>query len=146
MSQISRRLFGALLGSGAAGAALGNTPQQLPSAKYIQAGKVSQPWPEGATIPNFPKMERKAALALARLDPNWLAMVYEDAWLMQHQQAHIDIDPDIMIKKSWSPMYKLVAQRQRNVERHVEMVISGKDQEPIWGFKAGDFIHKLMWG
>jgi hypothetical protein len=31
----------------------------------------------------------------------------------------VHLDPDIAIKKSWSPMFKIVAQRQRNFERLV---------------------------
>jgi hypothetical protein len=51
------------------------------------------------------------------------------------------IDPDIMNKKSWSDMVKVQTQKQRNIDRTVEIILNdyGSSKITIHGF-----IHTLL--
>lgn len=94
----------------------------------------------------IPKMDRPSALRMVFGDAQAMAEIRSE--LMQQEMRSVTyIDPDIMHKKSWSPMAKVAFQRQRNVERAIADLENERWDVPQRFIKAlGTRLDKLMWG
>lgn len=96
---------------------------------------------QGASA-NMPAVPRHTAFELAMKIPALRSAAYEQAW--RQNRCVYNVDPDIEVYRSFSPMAKVTFQRQRNVERSVwEESEPNQDaaMRPIFRF-----INNLMWG
>lgn len=140
---LSRRgIVGALAGAPFA-ARLGTRPGASPPSATMGLGaQIGQGFAGDLNVANKPKMEQWQAMRLALLDPDIKAL-WEGYIYAQNRIVH-EIDPDIAVMRSFSPMAKLTFQRQRNVSRSLQE----STEPPVYDFmdKVQDYLHKLMWG
>jgi hypothetical protein len=69
--------------------------------------------------------------------------LYESEMYRAHRCVE-EIEPDILIYKSFSPMAKLTFQRQRNVKRHMVQLVSAPKWLSMEWFHLK--VRKVMWG
>lgn len=119
------------IGGSLAGAGMGN------KAQYV--GEVSK---SAEQMPQGPKMQEWQAVRLAMLDPDVKKLLMEAAYAQNRVVSQVD--PDIEVLRSLSPMAKITFQRQRNVAK----ALKDATEEPIWswGQRGREYIQKLMWG
>ena len=146
---ITRRLFAGML-PGAAASAPSIFKSAVQAAEMsIQSTPAVSDWGHtetsaGFTInkPSEPRMNYEAALETARKLP-WMKDKLRD-YYRQSAQNVTRIDYDILIKKSWSDMYKVTVQIERNLEKLVNQELSfGR---VIHDSPLHSFLNELMWG
>lgn len=142
----------------------GAAPLAGPAAANAIGDAVNQGFSVGAPTPNYPHPDRLGSEVLNIPKAVAPHMSWENA--VEHFKAHnlddlrshlcsLDygtppsIDPDIAIKKSWSPMFKVTVQRQRNIDRIIARLMDRENDHElpyqITRFFT-DTIHSLMWG
>lgn len=93
-----------------------------------------------------PLMKSDRALRLIFSDAAALAEIRSEIFDQQRQYS-TNIDPDIMVLKSLSPMAKITFQRQRNVERELADLQEERWDRPQKYVRAlQSRVQKLMWG
>jgi hypothetical protein len=150
----ARRRVLQMIGLGGAAA-----PSMLRSASgLIQSGMKSAAVPESGILDdsygdnargvgqeitaNRPIMPRWRAAQLAMKVPAMRAAAFDTAW-RQNRRVY-QVDPDLEVYRSFSPMAKITFQRQRNVERHIREISEPDHYEALQPFK--DFLNKTIWG
>ena len=94
-----------------------------------------------------PHMDHKSALAKVFGDVFLRAKMR--AQLYEQYRFCVDIDPDIAVLKSLSPMAKITITRQRRVERELQDVFTIPDCPRPYSFAhdmVNKYVQKLMWG
>ena len=87
-------------------------------------------------------MESWEAARIILRDPAEMARVRAATYRKYRVLNGLDVDPDIAVMRSFSPMAKLTFQRQRIVEREIEK----ESMEPLWDafVSIRDRMGKLM--
>ena len=156
--KVTRRLFGpAMVGAAAGAKQAANEVAKLSLSELPTHGgaiKGSGGWAEQTKIEKVaePLMNHKQARKLAMLDPDIRAAMREyllDSFRLNDEKVYTHwLDPDIDNKRSFSPAYKALMQRERTLEHRVEKAMSGRDGR--WGEAPRSpldvLINKLMWG
>lgn len=147
---LSRRTFSALLAGTPFAAAFNPTHGPTPPTALGSFGSIGgvtgaaaqQYTKEAANPVAEPLMTQWEAARKVLGDPSlrreFISRAYEE-------NRHIyQIDPDIMIRRSWSPMAKVTFQRQRNVDQALRSVL----EQPVWSFrdKVEQLIRRTIWG
>lgn len=99
-------------------------------------------------LPDAPKavkllMERSDALKLLGRDPTIRKLMYEylsERW--SHNSQDGSLDPDIENKKSFSLVHKHLMQRERNIQRYIELELKDTSVKSPIDLAIG----KLMFG
>lgn len=102
-----------------------------------------------APTPMIPKMGHASAIAKVFGDIVLRAQVR--ARLFAQYKNDPQIDPDLLVLKSLSPMAKLTITRQRRVEREMESIFSWNREDGPQPYSSvrsmvEQQIHMLMWG
>jgi hypothetical protein len=103
----------------------------------------------GSPTPMNPLMEHSAAIARTLGDVSLREQVRGK--LFEQFQHVSEIDPDLQILKSLSPMVKLTITRQRRVEREMRKIFSfesssgPQEWSPVRDL-VYQHVHRLMWG
>lgn len=100
--------------------------------------------PPGTTVPISQKMsELEAHQALMQIPE--LRDLFTSGLYEQYRNVTY-IDPDIAVLRSFSPMAKITFQRQRIVNRNIEVRTAQSYFRRGALEKVQDFIYKKMWG
>lgn len=92
-----------------------------------------------------PLMERQSAMQLILGDSRAMAEIRDELWA--EQRTVTQVDPDLLVLKSFSPMAKITFQRQRNVERALADALDDRYDMPRRYIRAlSSRLDKLMWG
>ena len=118
-----------------------------PTMPYPSGVSGSQNGVETCDTPKAPLMDHKSALTKCFGDIFLRARVR--AQLYDQYRFCSDIDPDLAVLKSVSPMAKIALTRQRRVERELQDVFSIENGPRPYSY-ARDMLNmhvqKLMWG
>lgn len=122
---------------------------KIPSGGVVGIANPATEYYDGAPEPNVPNMPRDAAFKL--LGQNPLIRREVRSRLVQDAKYAVtpnNIDPDIAILKSISPMAKLFLARQRYIERGIVAALEDNTFSGMHG-RLRDFVeqkaHELMW-
>lgn len=143
MTPTRRSVATALAGLPLIGASLAGRLGQRPPATMPMGEAVGYAECAQSDVPVAkPLMPHHQAARLAMQNPLMRDLITGQAY---RNQRHVSqIDPDIDLHRSWSPMAKVTFQRQRNVERELENYCNEPDHVLLDPLRQ--YIEKLIWG
>jgi hypothetical protein len=145
---LTRRVFAGMLGTVAgSGKHLAAAAEKVFSENMANQGKVDRFVPncEASPINSIPqRMSFSEARRLVFQDKDLLEHARDNIREQYKTEAIIVFDPDIENKRSFSTSYKVLLQRERNIDRILIREFGLRDKS--FGEMLNDAVNKLMYG